>query len=86
MEARALQRRIVRRLRNRITSYNVCYTKLLRLLLLVTVALMGDVVNGARRWLSLGGMRFQPSEMIRITSYNVCYTKLLRAKPGRRSA
>jgi len=36
------------------------------LLLLVTVALMGDVVNGARRWLSLGGMRFQPSEMMKI--------------------
>jgi len=36
------------------------------LLLLIGVALFGDVVNGARRWLSLGGMRFQPSEMMKI--------------------
>ncbi len=35
-------------------------------LLLVAVALFGDVVNGARRWLSLGVMRFQPSEMMKI--------------------
>jgi rod shape determining protein RodA len=36
------------------------------MLLLVCVALFGDVVNGARRWLSVGGMRFQPSEMMKI--------------------
>jgi len=36
------------------------------MLLLVGVALFGDVVNGARRWLSLGTMRFQPSEMMKI--------------------
>lgn len=36
------------------------------LLLLIGVALFGDVVNGARRWLSLGVMRFQPSEMMKI--------------------
>ncbi|KPK07318.1 MAG: rod shape-determining protein RodA, partial [Betaproteobacteria bacterium SG8_39] len=36
------------------------------LLLLIGVALFGDVVNGARRWLSVGGMRFQPSEMMKI--------------------
>ena len=36
------------------------------LLLLVAVALFGDVVNGARRWLSLGVTRFQPSEMMKI--------------------
>lgn len=35
-------------------------------LLLVAVALFGDVVNGARRWLSLGVTRFQPSEMMKI--------------------
>ena len=34
--------------------------------LLVGVALVGDIVNGARRWLSIGGMRFQPSEMMKI--------------------
>jgi len=34
--------------------------------LLVAVALGGEVVNGARRWLNLGFMRFQPSEMMKI--------------------
>jgi rod shape determining protein RodA len=36
------------------------------LVLLVAVALGGEVVNGARRWLNLGLMRFQPSEMMKI--------------------
>jgi rod shape determining protein RodA len=36
------------------------------LALLVAVALGGEVVNGARRWLNLGLMRFQPSEMMKI--------------------
>ena len=39
---------------------------LLGVALLVGVALAGDIVNGARRWLSVGGMRFQPSEMMKI--------------------
>jgi rod shape determining protein RodA len=34
--------------------------------LLVGVALFGDIVNGARRWLTIGGVRFQPSEMLKI--------------------
>jgi rod shape determining protein RodA len=34
--------------------------------LLVAVALFGDVVNGARRWLNLGIARFQPSEMMKL--------------------
>jgi rod shape determining protein RodA len=34
--------------------------------LLVAVALFGDVVHGARRWLSLGFTRFQPSEMMKL--------------------
>jgi rod shape determining protein RodA len=38
----------------------------LGLALLVAVALGGEVVNGARRWLSLGFGRFQPSEMMKI--------------------
>ena len=36
------------------------------LLLLVAVALYGDVVHGARRWLDLGITRIQPSEFMKI--------------------
>lgn len=36
------------------------------LALLVLVALFGDVVNGARRWLNIGIARFQPSEMMKL--------------------
>ena len=38
----------------------------LGLLLLVAVALFGDVVNGARRWLDVGVTRIQPSELMKI--------------------
>src|SRR5262245_43299069 len=34
--------------------------------LLVAVALYGDVVNNARRWLHVGVTRFQPSEMMKL--------------------
>ena len=40
----------------------------LGLALLVAVALGGEVVNGARRWLSFGFGRFQPSEMMKIAT------------------
>jgi len=33
---------------------------------LLAVALFGDVVNGARRWLHVGVTRFQPSEMMKL--------------------
>jgi rod shape determining protein RodA len=36
------------------------------MLLLVGVALFGDISKGARRWLNLGFMRIQPSEMMKI--------------------
>lgn len=36
------------------------------LLLLIAVALVGDVSKGARRWLNLGFMRIQPSELMKI--------------------
>ncbi len=36
------------------------------LALLVAVALAGDVVNGARRWLHVGVTRFQPAEMMKL--------------------
>ena len=35
-------------------------------LLLVGVALFGDIVNGARRWLHVGVTRIQPSELMKI--------------------
>jgi rod shape determining protein RodA len=34
--------------------------------LLIAVAVAGDIVNGARRWLHVGVTRFQPSEMMKI--------------------
>lgn len=34
--------------------------------LLLAVALFGEVVNGARRWLHVGVTRFQPSEMMKL--------------------
>jgi rod shape determining protein RodA len=36
------------------------------LVLLVAVALFGEVANGARRWLHVGVVRFQPSEIMKI--------------------
>ena len=50
----------------RITSYNVCYTKLLRVIL--KFSFIKEVSN----------MSFISQRDARITSYNVCYTKLLR--------
>ncbi|PZP57309.1 MAG: rod shape-determining protein RodA [Azospira oryzae] len=39
---------------------------LLGFALLVAVALFGEVVNGARRWLDLGFTRIQPSELMKV--------------------
>ena len=36
------------------------------ILLLIAVAMFGDVAKGARRWLNLGVMRVQPSELMKI--------------------
>lgn len=38
----------------------------LAITLLIGVALFGVVVNGSRRWLNIGFMRFQPSELMKI--------------------
>jgi len=39
---------------------------LLGIVLLISVALFGDISHGARRWLNLGVVKIQPSELIRI--------------------
>ncbi|MBU0751624.1 MAG: rod shape-determining protein RodA [Gammaproteobacteria bacterium] len=39
---------------------------LLGIVLLVAVAFFGDISKGARRWLNLGFMRIQPSELLKI--------------------
>lgn len=42
------------------------WSYLLLLLLLVLVLIVGREVNGAKRWLQLGGFQFQPSEFMKI--------------------
>lgn len=41
---------------------------LIGVLLLVAVAVNGDVVNGARRWLHVGVTRIQPSELVKLAT------------------
>ena len=41
---------------------------LIGMMLLIAVALFGDVSKGARRWLNLGFMRAQPSELMKIAA------------------
>ena len=81
-------------LERRITSYNVCYTKLLRSILAL-VFIVPTMLAGIFDWQHLYAGRYLPyivvklvlavvltgllGYSVRITSYNVCYTKLLRA-------
>ena len=39
----------------------------LTIVLLLMVLLFGQSVNGARRWISIGGLQFQPSEIAKLT-------------------
>ena len=45
---------------------------LLGLVLLVVVALFGDIGKGAQRWLDLGLIRFQPSEIMKLAVPMMC--------------
>ncbi|HEX5648919.1 MAG TPA: rod shape-determining protein RodA [Steroidobacteraceae bacterium] len=49
-------------------------------LLLVAVALVGDVAMGAQRWLDLGFVRFQPSELMKI-AVPLCCAWYLHERP-----
>jgi rod shape determining protein RodA len=49
-------------------------------LLLVAVALVGDVAMGAQRWLDLGFVRFQPSEIMKI-AVPLCCAWYLHDRP-----
>ena len=78
---------------SRITSYNVCYTKLLRLQQITAPLLLSLKTVGCSSalflllgipvayWLSKENLKFRWL-LDRITSYNVCYTKLLRVGLG----
>ena len=49
-------------------------------LLLIAVALVGDVAMGAQRWLDLGFIRFQPSEIMKI-AVPLCCAWYLHERP-----
>ena len=53
----------------------------LGLLLLIVVAVAGDIGKGAQRWLDLGFIRFQPSEIMKL-AVPIC----LRLVPARAAA
>jgi rod shape determining protein RodA len=52
----------------------------LGLLLLIAVAVVGDVAMGAQRWLDLGFIRFQPSEIMKI-AVPLCCAWYLHERP-----
>ncbi len=66
-----------RRLQNQRFNYIVMG---IILFLLVAVFLIGDVVNGARRWISIGSMSMQPSEFAKLGAIIWTATGLLKYK------
>ena len=50
--------------------------------LLLAVLFWGPVVNGSRRWLSLGGVRLQPSEFAKVAVVLILARLMSRAKRG----
>ena len=47
------------------------------IVLLLLVLVMGRSVNGAQRWISIGGIQFQPSELAKFTMI-LCFARLTR--------
>ena len=47
------------------------------ILLLLLVLVVGRSVNGAQRWISIGGLQFQPSELAKFTMI-LCFARLTR--------
>jgi hypothetical protein len=56
----------------RIMRIGAPWLYLVGVLLLVAVAVKGDIAMGARRWLDLGFVRFQPSEIMKIAMPLAC--------------
>jgi len=54
---------------------------ILAIILLLGVALFGTVVNGSRRWFDLGGLRFQPSELVKVAIILLIARYLSRVSP-----
>ena len=63
----------------------ILFLALMTLLLLVAVHLGGEYVNGARRWLRIGGFQFQPSELAKISVVLLCAAYLGRKLDRQRS-
>ncbi len=55
---------------------------IITLVLLAGVIVAGDTVNGAKRWLALGPIRFQPSELIKV-AMPMMVAWLIVKDPGR---
>ena len=47
------------------------------IVLLLLVLVMGRSVNGAQRWISIGGLQFQPSELAKFTMI-LCFARLTK--------
>lgn len=58
---------------------------LFSILLLLLILVVGPRIGGARRWLALGSLRVQPSELAKVTFIIMAANVLGRAKAGRAS-
>lgn len=54
---------------------------ILAVVLLIGVLLFGTVVNGSRRWFSLGSIRFQPAELVKVAVILLMARYLSKVKP-----